>query len=403
MIPRSEQYRARSNLLEPYSTFNYVVQGNDDLPTGWHGMLIPFEEDLAAPDYTMVASFFGKYGLGFFGDVEEVALTNYGLFKGGIGGLVGTRWGNHLAHLCWCLDTALCAQSTLRLWMDQDSNYLGSIILGAEFRIKTKDNRDFAPVDAVTLARDITQSTPHTRALDAIINAFFTDPMDIGAAHQTIRSTHDLRAMIYRVGITETRNIIVKDQLRNLSFPGQVPYLSPTHSNIVRVLTKLNDADPTNDTSFPLHPSQVLQDDRVGRLWSSFGPLAPSFLVPGGKGMMLSSNFIVKVKKGKEVEDKTVTKVGIILKSLTQAIQDINTVRETRKIDNPHGTAVMGRVSSDSIIRSFEADAASQVLGALRTYCGISVVNAVEGVLKRKRDGDDEGKGLSKRLHMDDF
>jgi hypothetical protein len=374
-----------------------------DIPTDHSGLLIPFERELAAPDYTMIPTFFAKYCLGFFGGDGAEAVARFEQFKAGVGGIVSTVWGEQLSHLCWCLDVALRAQATVRVWMDEHSNYMGCLILGGSFNIHLRE-RLYQPQAYSVISTDISQSTPHQRAITAIVNSLFTDPMEQGNAMVSLTSTHDLRKMIYTVGLTEGRILQIRSQLRLLSFPGQVPFLTPTSDNLKKVLIQLSSSDFSLDTTFPLHPSQLLNDDRDARLWSCFGPLAPSFLVPGGKTMSLASTFEIRDKNTKgEKEVRHITKIGIIMKTLDQAISDLSSMKTSRTIQNPHGSAVVARVSSDSIIRSFEKDAASEVIGALRSYAGVSVVNEAGTSTKRKRDMDDGSGNSSKRPHLTEF
>jgi hypothetical protein len=104
-----------------------------------------------------------------------------------------------------------------------------------------------------------------------------------------------------------------------------------------------------------------------------------------------------------EKEVRTVTKIGIIQKSLDQAVVDLDSVKMNRIIHNPHGSQVMNRVSSDSIIRSFEKDQASKVIGILRVFAGVSAVNTAPSVSKRKRDDDEETANASKRARLAEF
>jgi hypothetical protein len=401
LLVRSSDYRARCNLAVEYSKFETTVITKSDLPPDHSGLLLPFDSQLSTPDYTTIPSFFRRYCMGFFGHNGADAVQGFEQFKSGAGALAGTKWGDELAHLCWSVDVGMRAQATIRVWTDEQSNYMGCVVLGGGFTINLKE-RVFTPQAHSTLCNDISQSTPHQRAIETILNSLFTDPMDVGAARANIHSTHDLRRVIYSVGLTEARILIIRSQLRLLSFPGQVPFLTPTSANIKRVLTHLMITDFSMDVTLPLHPSMIICDDRDTRIWSAFGLLAPSFLVPGGKAMALQSSFEVQEKNAQGLkESRHVTKVGVILKTLDQAAADLATVKSSRIIHNPHGSAVMNRVSSDSIIRSFEKDAAGEVLGALRTYCGVSVTNTAGAPGKRKREDEDEG--AAKRARITEF
>lgn len=120
--------------------------------------------------------------------------------------------------------------------------------------------------------------------------------------------------------------------------------------------------------------------------------------------MNLASSFEVREKNAQgEKEVRTVTKIGIIQKSLDQAVADLDSVKMNRIIHNPHGSQVMNRVSSDSIIRSFEKDQASKVIGILRVFAGVSAVNTAPSVSKRKRDDDEETANASKRARLAEF
>jgi hypothetical protein len=94
--------------------------------------------------------------------------------------------------------------------------------------------------------------------------------------------------------------------------------------------------------------------------------------------------------------------IGIIQKSLDQ-VADLDSVKMSRIIHNPHGSQVMNRVSSDSIIRSFEKDQASEVIGILRVFAGVSAVNTAPSASKRKRNDDEETGNASKRARLAEF
>jgi hypothetical protein len=119
-------------------------------------------------------------------------------------------------------------------------------------------------------------------------------------------------------------------------------------------------------------------------------------MVPGGKKMELDQSFEVERKgPGGVMTEVQVSKVAVAMKDIPSAVRDLEMMKTGRYLLNPHGSAVMNRVSSDSLIRSFDKEQAAALIGSLRGYAGVSMLNT--SGKKRARDDDDEFDSVSKR------
>jgi hypothetical protein len=113
---------------------------------------------------------------------------------------------------------------------------------------------------------------------------------------------------------------------------------------------------------------------------------------------------VVKTVKGVK-EKVTIRKIACMIRPLDEAIKDLEAVRDLRTILNPQGNAVINRVSSDSLIKTFEKESATAVIGALRTFAKISVASAVGAGASReqKRKADDDGGPTATKRMRTDF
>jgi hypothetical protein len=111
-------------------------------------------------------------------------------------------------------------------------------------------------------------------------------------------------------------------------------------------------------------------------------------------------------EKGKDKTTRTVNKIGFILKPLKEAIVDLHKViDDTKSVLNPHGSSIMARSSSGSLIKKAEGAQCELILGALRRAAKVTVAVA-SGSSSRKRGnaGDDfEERRGGKRPRADDL
>lgn len=338
-----------------------------------------------------------------FGADRTDCVQGFESFKTGWGAMVGTTWEMELTHLYWVLGAALEAQSTTRVIVDNAGKYQGSMILGGGFSIQIgKEGTNYSAVSHADLVSALPRSTPHLGALTEIYaNIIFTNDEARAQAVASCLSMHDIRSAIALNGATERTGQAIDERAPFLSFPNDPPFLSVTAHNIQTVLQAI--ADPgISERQFPLHYSALRVHNRSERLLSAFGVTAPSFRVPGGKEMSLERSFEA-TRKGADgkMESVAVRKIAVVMKPYREAFSDLSTVISTRKILNPFGSAVVGRISSNSLLRSFERESCDGILGALRGACSISALMGGGEASKRKHDDDQEM--TAKRPRMFDF
>jgi hypothetical protein len=393
-----EHLQAHCNLPSAFLTFPVTITSATDLPADHDGIIVPYLQELALPDHQTIPRFVHTYLYRYLGTSSEAATAYMLELLSDLGVLNATPWGDELAHVLWCIDVALRAQSICKVMVDGAGLYLGCVILGGRFTI-TIGERVFHPQPRQNLVADYARATPHLAALSRIMVTIEPDAVRRATAIQQTTSAHELRALILSAPLSEAERMLVAGELPQLHFAADPPPLVINSTTICQVLNAI--ADPSNNGStLPLLPTMIMENSRQARFWSAFGKLAPSFLCPGGKMMSLEESFEIQRRlPSGAMEPQVVTKIGVIVKPLGNAITDLASMHENHMIQNPHGSAVMSRVSSDSLVKSFEKVGAQNVISALRGFCGIGAVASSSHDNPRKRKADDDaGAGPSKRL-----
>jgi predicted heme/steroid binding protein len=125
--------------------------------------------------------------------------------------------------------------------------------------------------------------------------------------------------------------------------------------------------------------------------------------------MALDEDFRVqkKIQGGKTTVQ--VNKVSAILVALPRAMQDLEDMISNKTILNPHGTMVMNRNSSSSILKEYDGTNGDIVVAGLRQIAGVSMISTHGGGSqsnKRKADEDDSAEAQTrdaKRRRVVDF
>lgn len=392
--------KAFSNTAVKFSEFSYTIRGPADLPAATDGMLFPYVAELALPDRETITSFLYNHLFYAFGADASDAESAFLEFKSNWGSVAGSTWESELSHAFFVLEIAIQAQSTVRVMVDNVGRYQGSIILGGGFHV-TLPAGSYDPISHAALVTTLPRATPHLLALATIFNAIgFTTVELRDKAREACQSIHDIRKAISRSGVIDIRIQEVKDALHLVSFPGDRAYLAPTAHNISAIFDAMTDLT-TDDTKFPMFPPMVVETDRRLRLLSAFGPTAPSFRVPGGKEMKLDVSFsAVRRGPGGKAETVAVSKVACILKPVRDAYADLQTIFTARAILNPYGSTVVNRISSQSLLRTFESDSAKMILESLRAVSGITGMMVAGGSQSSKRKADETTDAPTKKLRV---
>lgn len=392
---------AHSNLPVKFKDYKPEINSSSNIPVGL-GFCLPYVRDLSLPDYRIVPAVLSRYFIGLLGEDADEAQEVFSEIKGSWGNLCRTEMGFELAHLFWSMAFAIESRSQILAIVPSSRVYTGCIVIGEGYKVDIR-NRLLEPCTRSDLVNAYSQLSPHDSSLAKIywLLTFSADEARI-QARDACNSFQQLRSDIANHPFRMDKEAEIEKLAMQLAFPGGEP-LSPTPYNVAVILGAIADETKSED-QFPLYPRCVTENDRTVRLLSAFGMYAPSFLVPGGKQMMLDKPFEVSVggkRGGGDDSRKIVTKIGYIMKPLDQAVADLAKVKEIKAVHNPHGSNIMGRTSANSLIRSAETDNASSIIFALRMYTGTSVSDVVAGK-KRARDEGVMGEG-SKKRRVDDW
>lgn len=390
---------AHANLSVPFLEYKPEIGSSSAIPTG-RGFCLPYVRDLSLPDYRIIPSVIGRYFMGLLGSDAAESQEVFDELKSSWGVICRTEMGFELAHMFWCISLAIETRSQILAIVPSSKKYLGCMIIGDGYSMDIR-GRLVSPCSRTDLVEAFGTLNPHDGALAKIYWL-----LEYGAADARIQDRDackslrglwlDIKNHPQRADKTDE----IKKLALQLAFPGSEP-LSATAHNVATVLGAIADANVSED-KFPLYPTCVVSNSREERLLSAFGAYAPSFLVPGGKSMMLDKEFEVQVGKKSEGNTRNVKKIGYIMKPLEQAVADLERVRETKGVLNPHGSAIMGRTSANSLIRSADAENAAGIIFALRMYTGTAVSDVVLGKKRSREQEGQTGEG-SKRKRANDW
>lgn len=325
--------------------------------------------------------------MGLLGLSPQEANDELNNIKSAWGNLVDTEWGHVLTHLFFMIKICLSCQATIRVIMGNGDLYAGVVLLGGEFSIFMRD-LEYKPVSAADLATAFPKASPHDSSLSRIYSLmYYVDQAARDAAMLTVDSIGDIAFHINSHPIPEPNKAEAMRLAMHLQFPGQ-EYLPSNAYNISRIFRAISDTSIPLDT-FPRHPSTLFEQERRYILLSAFGPFVPSFNVPGGKVMKLENSFEVDDRSAKGVVTKrTVSKIALLNVPFAQGKKDLDDMIKDKTIKNPFGNALGNRISTQSVVRTFEGKSAQEVISSLRAMVGVSMVGSSgAGQGKRKADG----------------
>jgi len=355
------------------------------------GLIFPFVHELALPDPSSVASVVHGYFMGFLSTDQRTASDNFQKILRDWGVIMTTPMGHILSHLYWVMGLSFKTQTTVRLIVQPA--YGGCVLLGAGYRLAIGD-RYISPRPYSELVAGFDKASPHRNALTTIFALIpYTSANDRGAAMTTCVSMQNLKFVLAHRPLSNDQRSTVTEAASRLRFINDPMPTTPNSTNISVALTLISSNAPITH----LHlPSKLLfSEDRMELIWGQFGANAPSFQVQGGKSQDFSRRMIHKQRKDQnnaasELVSMTTRRLGIIMVPLEQAVRELQmTLRETT-ISNPFASAIMGRVSSKSTIKTFEGNSFDDLIVSLRKAANVTEPMTEEGPSKRPRDNDDE-------------
>jgi hypothetical protein len=402
-VAKNPRMAAHCNLTTKHGQFDYMIRSSVQIPSDSEGISFPYVVELAQPDFStplQVIDRFLKYCLG---DSEDEVREAFDRIRSAWGNIAITSYGKEVAHMFWCLGVALESGATLRVISSSVDAYNGCLLLG-KFSVTVR-NTIFRSASRDTLMKDFGKSSPHDTSLASIFKKLvYPSDEERDEAMNDCQNIQDVRTQIGTHAVREDQIGEIRRLSLYLTFPADKRPLFITGFNISKILDAIAD-ESTDEADFPLYPPAITFSNRRERLWAAFGSIAPSFLVPGGKKMHLGESFEVSVR-GKEGQkmSRSVKKIGIVMKPLSEALIDLKTVIDEKTIFNPHGSSIMARSSSSALIKTLDGDQCVQVVVGLRRIAQVTISDvAGVGKEKRKTFDDREGGPSRKKSRIDEL
>jgi hypothetical protein len=382
------------NLPSTPNMFDPAIHTSTDIPN-MEGLVFPFVNELALPDAATVPTVVANYFMGFLSNDSRSAAENFQKILRDWGVIMATPMGHILSHLYWVMGFAFRTQTTVRIIIQPA--YGGCVLLGAGYRLIIGD-RTLSAKPYSDLLTGFDSASPHRSAL---VNIFaqlpYTDPGERDIAMRSTQSMQGLKAILMFRPLSADQRSLVMTQARKLRFLQDPLPSIPNAANISAALTLISTNGPISGLHLP--SSQLFCENRTELIWSQFGNAqAPSFQVEGGKVQDFAKRMIHKQKKDQnnsasELVTMPTRRLGIIMVPLARATRDIQQTLTSTTISNPFASAMMGRVSSKSTIKTFEGNAFDDIIVALRKAANVMEPTVEEGSSKRPReDDDDEGE-----------
>lgn len=366
------------------------------------GLLFPYEPQLAKFDKFTVPNVIYQYFFAGLGDTVEDATKEFEEIVASWGNVFNTEFSNVMSHIFKVIEISLRTQTRPILMMTAN-NYDGVFMQGSAFHI-TVNGTHYTAVSKEEIERDIKRMDSHASALWSILQQLNLSKEERQGYFEGMESIWDLKDVVDTVSINggpTVREQMIKNA-QFLHFPKD-RYAGSYATAIEKALLCI--ATPTQKIKEvgSLHPPLIFEQDRISLIMGCFGPLAPSFRVPGGKEMRLSSQFkvpCVRGKVGREFEDhREVKKLAVQFVPHEVAVMHMRQVIEQKTILNPFGNIKIVR-SASHISKEFEGESFSMLIEGLRKVAQV-VVSDEKGKGKREREGESEER-YKKKGRMDD-
>jgi len=306
------------------------------------GYVFPYFRNIIEPSFDTIIRVMARYFIGCMGDNQEEATNNWYHFRRGVDKWYKTDVGMEIAHIFFILQIALESQSRLFLIMN-GKEYLGCALLGYKFVIVHLGSV-YEPGSAKEVRKLALGLDKHTAALEKIITVIRTLTLDSGEMEVEgmfdYRNTRSLFTGLCSMKEKfEGKNLeTVRQNLEHLTF--REDFWPFTVHHIEKALRYLSNDDAI-PADWPMYINDITVTDtsRANKVWSAFGPTAPSFLDIGGKEIKIAMKQTEKEKvvvNGQEIEVSTYPKpsvdfISVSGKKLHVALVDwANVVKNSR-------------------------------------------------------------------------
>jgi hypothetical protein len=359
-----------------------------DLPA-LPGYVLPYFPGVIHPSTNVFFNVFRRFFFNSFGSTQEEVVAGWQSWCRGVRNWHKSDEGMILAHITFCLQTALEAQARLFVIVS-GGQYLGCAILGYHF-VVIKDGVSLVadtPSEVRKLALGL---DAHSTALTKICDMLSEVALDDDDEETELLQVHEIRNARYlhreinrRKRMEDAEESTLKDEIRKVAFDEKFWPIALDKVVLAIETMTLDDKEVNPDWPMHLDSSLLYDSTKPALVLSAFGPMAPSFLDSNGKDYA--------IPKGTAAEDPLSTLVpatGAIAmesilvsgKALKVAVQDWTNVVKNRRIrSNPTERAAGFRT-----IR-FKNEGRNEIWRALK---GIPFVETKAGE-KRKRDRDGE-------------
>jgi hypothetical protein len=392
------QYKTALKGLKPFSVQETYL---GEIQQGMDGLWFPYVPELANPDTDTVPNVIRKYFFGCLGADEDNAIACFEGLKGAWGLLGKTVWGKALAHIYKLMEVALEAQGMIRLVYDQDI-YLGAVVMGAGWKI-TVNRKRFEPGSSENLKDAIIASGSNVivlRKIGAKLN--LTEAAQ--ANFEKMTSLWAIRSKMMGLRIKPEDHGEIINLAKSLRF--MTPYWQPGRPGLEKAARLMSETTALNDYNadedFPIHPTALFSDDRDFVFWSCFGPIVPSFLIPGSPSFDLTKEDNIVSKKSVERGQKgivkaPVTSISARMVPLELGVEDLKRMKATKAVLNPFNQPKVKR-STVNQYKTWSGSEMGLVVSALRTISGASVTRTSTMSLKRPGGEPDDNRGGKKSV-----
>lgn len=354
---------AAAEIVEETIKIKAAKPSPSDIP-GWgqigdlvnsYGIFVPFMSDLCSFDKRTVVQVLIRYFLQCLGNTTEEMFSGVERIRTEMGVISNTDTGNKLAHMAATIDMAINAQAKAFPVFD-GVEYIGTALLGAEFSLSV-NGQTYTPHPFETLVKIVENFGVSQSILIAIGKVGCVEDEDgfewsTGNCPGIVGMEH-LSNIVRSWSVSESdRDEIVK-LASKLSLPTKHWAInSTTISDGLRYITE-SDAD-FPDAS-PIHFSMLFNGNKVDRIWSCFGGIAPTPMFDGGRKISLT-------------DVNTPTTITFRQVPLTTAITDIKRLISEKKIAQPVNSR-----SGPYKNRVFKGIDAKKIFGSLMTLAGVTV------------------------------
>jgi hypothetical protein len=363
------------------------------------GLWFPYFTVLTNYDIKTVPDFFEKMLLLTLDEDLEGCIKSMRELRGEWGVIGMTETGKQISHMVKVLSLALYAQARA-VPVFLSGTYMGTIMSGGCYTINVH-NKAYRPVSFNHLLTAIRNTNMHGLAIEKLASLMGNE-----GQRDEVRKANSM-VELYRVlrssWTMEKNKAVLMENAAFLRYPGYEHWAInvQTISNALGMIRDPNFSLLTCPSTLPIHYTQLLTQEVMPVVWSCFGPMAPTFRIPGGTSFDLNKDmkFDVKQKDG-SLRPQQLTRISVRNVILDKAIADLKITLESKTILNPL-SAPKVRASAMNQDRAFTGDSGKSLLQSLRDFCGVTLAGG-SGSGKRIRDDTEEpAERKGKRLRLE--